>query len=221
VLAHVAEEPSLIAAFQADQDIHSATASQLFGVPIETVDRHQRGLAKTINFATVYGSTAFGISNRTEMTPDEARRFLDQYFETYPAIRDYIEQTTVLANKQGYVETLQGRKRFFRELQNEKLPFNQRQALERQAINAPIQGTAADIMKIAMINLPRKLAEEGYASRILLQVHDELVLEAPDAELDAVTQLVRSVMEEAYTLVVPLKVDVEIGPNWYDLTDVA
>ncbi len=221
VLAHVAEEPSLIAAFQADQDIHSATASQLFGVPIETVDRHQRGLAKTINFATVYGSTAFGISSRTEMTPDEARRFLDQYFETYPAIRDYIEETTVLANEQGYVETLQGRKRFFRELQNEKLPFNQRQALERQAINAPIQGTAADIMKIAMINLPRKLNEEGYASRILLQVHDELVLEAPDEELHAVTQLVRDVMEGAYTLVVPLKVDVEIGPNWYDLTDVA
>jgi DNA polymerase-1 len=219
VLAHVAEEPSLIAAFQADQDIHAATASRLFGVPIEEVDRHQRGMAKTINFATVYGSTAFGISSRTEMTPDEARRFLDQYFDTYPAIRHYIEETTVLANEQGYVETLLGRKRFFRELHNQRLPFNQRQALERQAINAPIQGTAADIMKIAMIDLSRKLVEGGHSSRILLQVHDELVLEAPEAELEVVVALVRNVMEEAYALVVPLKVDVEVGPNWYDLRD--
>ncbi|MCB0046729.1 MAG: DNA polymerase I [Caldilineaceae bacterium] len=220
VLAHVAKEPSLTAAFQADQDIHAATAGKLFGVPIEEVNKDQRGLAKTINFATVYGSSAFGISSRTEMTPDEARTFLDQYFATYPAIRDYIEETKRQANEEGCVSTLLGRKRYFPELQDEKTRFNVRQALERQAINAPIQGTAADIMKIAMTNLQRRLDEGGYRARMLLQVHDELVLEAPADELDDVAALVRTVMEEAFMLDVPLKVDVEVGPNWYDLEDI-
>jgi DNA polymerase-1 len=217
VLAHVAKEETLINAFRNDQDIHATTASKLFGVPIEQVTRDQRGLAKTINFATIYGSSAFGISNRTDMDPKEARRFMDQYFVTYPNIKEYIEKTTKLANEAGYVETLLGRKRFFPELQSGRLPFMQRAAIERAAINAPIQGAAADIMKIAMIRLHERLQTDGFEARMLLQVHDELVLEAPLEEKEALVPVICEVMENAYQLDVPLKVDVEVGPNWYDL----
>ncbi|MFZ4660531.1 MAG: DNA polymerase I [Caldilineaceae bacterium] len=217
VLAHVAKEETLINAFRNDQDIHATTASKLFGVPIEQVTRDQRGLAKTINFATIYGSSAFGISNRTDMDPKEARRFMDQYFVTYPNIKEYIEKTTKLANEAGYVETLLGRKRFFPELQSGRLPFMQRAAVERAAINAPIQGAAADIMKIAMIRLHERLQSGGFQARMLLQVHDELVLEAPLEEKEALVPVICEVMENAYELDVPLKVDVEVGPNWYDL----
>lgn len=217
VLAHVAKEETLINAFRNDQDIHATTASKLFGVPIEQVTRDQRTLAKTINFATIYGSSAFGISNRTDMDPKEARRFMDQYFVTYPNIKEYIEKTTKMANEAGYVETLLGRKRFFPELHSGRLPFMQRAAVERAAINAPIQGAAADIMKIAMIRLHERLRAGGFQARMLLQVHDELVLEAPVAEKEALVPLICEVMENAYQLDVPLKVDVEVGPNWYDL----
>lgn len=216
VLAHVAQEPGLLEAFGNDLDIHAATASKLFGVPLAEVDREQRGLAKTINFATIYGVSAFGLSSRSEMGPAEAQRFLDQYFATYPKVRTYIDETIRKATEEGYVETLLGRKRFFPELQA-KLPFTQRQALERAAINAPIQGTAADILKLAMIRLHRRLQEEGFQARMLLQVHDELVVEMPAAEKEAVTALVKEVMESAYKLDIPLKVDAEVGPNWYDM----
>ncbi|MCC6458657.1 MAG: DNA polymerase I [Caldilineaceae bacterium] len=216
ILAHVTGEPGLVEAFLANQDIHAATAARLFHVSIEQVDRAQRGLAKTINFATIYGVSEFGLSSRTEMSRHEARQFLDQYFVTYPKIRDYIATTIQQANEQGYVETLLGRKRFFPELQNARLPYNQRQAVERAAINAPIQGAAADIMKIAMIHLHDELLKGGYRSRMLLQVHDELVLEVPDEESAAMIDLTCHVMESAYTLNVPLKVDVEIGPDWYN-----
>ena len=217
VLAHIAGEEALIESFKADHDIHAATASRLFDVAIDQVDRQQRGVAKTINFATVYGSSAFGISSRTDMSPKEAERFLDQYFATYPKIKEYVATTTELAHNQGYVETLLGRKRFFPELSAGRLPHNQRLSVERAAVNAPIQGTAADIMKIAMIRLHERLVREELQTRMLLQVHDELVIEVPHEERDQVVHLVREVMEAAYQLVVPLKVDVEIGPNWYDL----
>src|SRR5690606_1288675 len=148
----------------------------------ESVDRSQRGLAKTINFATIYGVSEFGLSIRTEMTRQEARQFLEQYFVTYPRIRTYIADTLAQANDAGYVETLLGRKRFFPELLNPRLPFNQRQAVERAAINAPIQGTAADIMKIAMNRLYERLQQSDYHARVLLQVHDELMMEEPKAK---------------------------------------
>ena len=205
------------AAFQADQDIHAVTASKLFGVDIDKVDRAQRGLAKTINFATIYGVSAFGIVSRTELNMDEARKFLDQYFATYPKIQEYIDATLAKAKTDGYVETLLGRKRFFPELQEGRLPVNQRMAVERAAMNAPIQGTAADIMKMAMINLHRELKAGGYQARMLLQVHDELVLEVPPDERATVVNLVRETMESAYELSVPLKVDVEVGQNWYEM----
>jgi DNA polymerase I len=221
ILAHVVQEATLLAAFRADQDIHAATAARLFNVPIEEVTKDQRGLAKTINFATIYGSSAFGISIRTDMDTKEAGRFMEQYFRTYPQIKEYIGQTTAQLHSQGYVQTLFGRKRFFPELKDGRLPFNQRTALERAAINAPIQGTAADIMKIAMIRLHERLKTGGFQARMLLQVHDELVLEVPPDEQKAVTEVVCEVMCNAFPMDVPLKVDVEVGPNWYDLEPAA
>ncbi len=217
ILAHVAKEEAFIEAFRADADIHAATAARLFNVPLEQVTKAQRGLGKTINFATVYGSSAFGISSRTDLDAQQAREFLEQYFVTYPRIKSYLDATKAQALRDGCVMTLLGRKRFFPELSSPRVPMNQRMALERQAINAPIQGAAADIMKIAMIRLHAALREQNLKSRMLLQVHDELVLEVPLDERDRVVALVRDVMSSAYTLDVPLKVDVEVGPNWYDL----
>ena len=219
ILAHVAKEQALIDAFNADLDIHAATAARLFGIDLADVQSAQRGLAKTINFATIYGVSAFGLSSRTEMDPKQAQQFLDQYFETYPAIQDYIGDTLQFAREQGYVQTLLGRKRFFPELMNERLPYNQRQAVERAAINAPIQGTAADIMKMAMDQLYQRLQKSGLQARMLLQVHDELVLEIPPEEQETVVPLICDTMESAYKLNVPLKVDVEIGQNWYEMVD--
>ena len=218
VLAHMADEQLLIEAFLADHDIHAVTASKLFSVPIEEVTRTQRGLGKTINFATIYGVSEFGLSSRTELTREQARQFLEQYFQSYPRIRGFLDATLEQARAHGYVQTLLGRKRFFPELQSGRLPYNQRTAVERAAINAPIQGTAADIMKIAMIRLHERLCAGNYRTRLLLQVHDELVLETPPEEQTEIVALVRETMSTAYQLVVPLKVDVEVGPNWRDLT---
>jgi len=218
ILAHIAQEKPLLEAFRQDQDIHSVTASLLFHVPLDQVTYEQRGLGKTINFATIYGVSAFGLSSRTDMDPAEAQQFLDQYFETYPNVRRYIDHTILKAGEEGYVETLLGRRRNFNELQG-NLPFNQRQALERQAINAPIQGTAADITKLAMRNLHKRIRDERLKAKMLLQVHDELVLEVPHEELSVVAPLVRKEMESAFALDVPLRVDIEAGPNWYDMEE--
>ncbi len=216
ILAHIAEEEILLEAFRQDQDIHAVTASRLFDIPLDQVSYEERGLGKTINFATIYGVSAFGLSSRTDMDPTEAQQFLDQYFATYPNVRNYIDETIRTANEAGFVETLLGRRRIFTELQG-SLAFNQRQALERQAINAPIQGTAADITKLAMRNLHKRIQAESLKAKMLLQVHDELVLEVPHAELNVVAPLVRQEMESAFTLNVPLRVDIEAGPNWYDM----
>ncbi|MDE0197023.1 MAG: DNA polymerase I [Caldilineaceae bacterium] len=218
ILAHIAEEERLIEAFRQEQDIHAVTASLLFDVPLDQVTYDQRGLGKTINFATIYGVSAFGLSSRTDMDPAEAQQFLDQYFATYPNVRQYIDDTIRKAVEEGFVETLLGRRRIFHELQG-NLPFNQRQALERQAINAPIQGTAADITKLAMSNLHKCLHDQDLKAKMLLQVHDELVLEVPHEELNVVAPLVRREMESAFELNVPLRVDVEAGPNWYDMEE--
>jgi len=218
ILAHIAEEERLIEAFRQEQDIHAVTASLLFDVPLDQVTYDQRGLGKTINFATIYGVSAFGLSSRTDMDPTEAQQFLDQYFATYPNVRQYIDDTIRKAVEEGFVETLLGRRRIFLELQG-NLPFNQRQALERQAINAPIQGTAADITKLAMSNLHKCLHDQDLKAKMLLQVHDELVLEVPHEELNVVAPLVRREMESAFELNVPLRVDVEAGPNWYDMEE--
>ncbi len=225
VLAYITRDPSLVRAFQEGQDIHAATAAQLFGVPIAQVDTGQRRIAKSVVFGVIYGMSAFGLAQRTELSRTDAHALIDGLFARFPGIRTYISETIESGQANGYVSTIFGRRREMRDLQT-KGP--RRAAAEREAVNAPIQGTAADIMKIAMVNMLRALEEHGLRTRLLLQVHDELILEAPDAELDQAKDLVRRVMEHAYALKwadadgveqqVPLGVDVETGPNWEQMS---
>ncbi len=220
VLAHISQDEAMLAAFRAGVDIHKATAATIYGVPLEQVTSEQRSIAKMVNFATSYGVSAFGLAARTSLNRTEAQAFLDAYFKTYPGIRRYVDETIQKAKEQGYVETLLGRRRYFPILKNRSGSPADRQQAERAAINHPIQGTAADIIKIAMVRLHAALREQGLASRMLLQVHDELVLEVPDGELAAAATLVRAVMESAYTLDAGLTVDVEVGPNWFEMEKV-
>jgi DNA polymerase-1 len=208
----------MLAAFRAGEDIHRSTASKIYGIPLEKVTSNQRAIAKMVNFATSYGVSAFGLSSRTELNRTDAQAFLDTYFKTYPGIRRYVDETIRTARRQGYVETLLGRRRYFPVLvDGGRGGRNEQMAAERAAINHPIQGSAADIIKIAMVRLHRALREHGLASKMLLQVHDELVLEVPLNELAEVVPLVRSTMEGAYQLHAELKVEAEVGPNWYEM----
>ncbi len=218
VLAHISQDLGLLEAFRQSEDIHRTTAAAVYGVPLSEVTYDMRRVAKTANFAMIYGSSAFGLAQQTGLTRDEATQFMDAYFARFPRVRTYIENTKKQAVGQGYVETLLGRRRYFPELASgSRAGHGQRRAAERAAINAPIQGTAADIIKIAMIRLHQALQERNLGSRIILQVHDELVLEVPKKEVGAVHPLVVEIMEGAFDLDAPLKVDVEIGPNWLEM----
>jgi DNA polymerase I len=223
ILAHICGDEYLLAAFARDEDIHASAAAKVYGVPLSQVTKEQRSVAKMMNFATSYGVTAYGLAQRTGLSRGEADQFMQRYFAMYPGVKRYIEETKQLARDQGFVETLLGRRRFFPVLRTQATGQQAnaiRQAAERAAINHPIQGTAADIIKIAMSRLFRALNEGGYRSRLTLQVHDELVLEVPEAELPPVSRLVRETMEGAYDLKARLKVDVEAGPNWYEMEPV-
>ncbi len=220
ILAHISQDEAMLAAFRAGADIHRATAATIYNVPPEQVTPEQRSIAKMVNFATSYGVSAFGLASRTSLNRTEAQAFLDAYFKTYPGIRRYVDETIRTAREQGYVETLLGRRRYFPILKSRGGSQADRQQAERAAINHPIQGTAADIIKMAMIRLHAALAERGLQSRMLLQVHDELVLEVPDGELAEVAPLVREIMEGAYQLDAALKVDMEVGPNWFEMEKV-
>ena len=220
ILAHISEDPAMLAAFARGEDIHASTAAAIYGIPLAEVTPFQRRVAKMTNFAISYGVTGYGLSERTQLTPEEAEAFIQTYFKTYPKIKEYIDRTRQQAREQGYVETLLGRRRYFPELSTEaQIHRNVREAAYRMAINAPIQGTAADILKVAMNRLWRELKTQGLRSRMILQVHDELVLEVPEAELDAVVPLVIRIMEGAYSLKAPLKVDVQVGRNWLEMTE--
>jgi DNA polymerase-1 len=223
ILAHICEDEYMLAAFARDEDIHASAAAKVYGVPLNQVTKEQRSVAKMMNFATSYGVTAFGLAQRTGLSRGEADQFMQRYFAMYPGVKRYIDETKKLAREQGYVETLLGRRRFFPVLRTQATGLQAnaiRQAAERAAINHPIQGTAADIIKIAMAQLFRALNEGGYRSRLILQVHDELVLEVPEAELGALSRLVKETMEGAYELQAKLKVDLEAGPNWYEMEPV-
>jgi DNA polymerase-1 len=215
IMAHIAQDPGLLGAFELGQDIHAATAAAVLGVPLDNVTKNQRYVAKRVNFGLSYGQSAYGLAQQTGMTQQEAGQFIQTYFEKYPGVRRYIDQTKRQAARQGYVETLLGRRRYFPNLAKMRGP--ERGRAEREAINMPIQGTAADIIKIAMIRLHQLLRDRGLRARMLLQVHDELVLEAPDEEIDIVIPLVREVMCGAFELAAPLKVDVEVGQNWLEM----
>jgi len=224
ILAHICEDEYLLAAFARDEDIHASAAAKVYNIPLSQVTKEQRSVAKMMNFATSYGVTAYGLAQRTGLSRTEADQFMQRYFAMYPGVRRYIDETKKLAREQGYVETLLGRRRFFPVLRTQATGLQAnaiRQAAERAAINHPIQGTAADIIKIAMSRLFRALNSGGFRSRLTLQVHDELVLEVPEGELIPVSQLVKETMEGAYHLNARLKVDMEAGPNWYEMEPVS
>ncbi|HLZ71236.1 MAG TPA: DNA polymerase I [Dehalococcoidia bacterium] len=215
ILAHVTQEPRLLEAFRNDQDIHRATASDLFGVPIDAVAPDQRNLAKTVNFAVIYGLSAMGLSNRTEMSMAEARDFIGNYFDRYPGIKRYVDDTIAHTRQSGYAETLLGRRRYLRDINSSN--FNLRQQAERQAINHPIQGSNADIIKIAMNRIHAELRQSKLISRMILQVHDELICEGPPDELEAMRELLNRQMCGAMELSVPLKVEMKSGVNWGEM----
>ena len=212
ILAHVSGEESLRAAFRAGEDIHRRTASEVFGVSLEAVTPEQRDVAKTTNFSIIYGVTAFGLSRNLAMTTKEAQEFLTRFFERHPKVKAYLERTVAEGRERGFVQTLLGRRRYIPELKSGNP--NLRSFAERMATNAPVQGTAADLIKIAMVRMAKALGESGLRARMLLQVHDELLFELPEAELPRLEALARQVMESAMTLDVPLKVDIKTGADW-------
>jgi DNA polymerase-1 len=212
LLAHVADVPALREAFENGEDIHARTASEVFGVPMQDMDALTRRRAKAINFGIIYGISAFGLANQLGITPGEAKAYIDAYFQRYPGIRDYMERMKEEARMKGFVTTPFGRRIWIPGI-GVKNPA-QRAFAERQAINAPLQGGAADVIKRAMVRLPRALAEAGLRARLLLQVHDELLFEVPAGECDATAAVVKQTMERAASLRVPLVVETGAARSW-------
>jgi DNA polymerase-1 len=216
IVAYMSGDEAMLAAFRAEEDIHAATAAAIYNQPLDQVSKEQRRHAKAINFGLIYGMSAFGLSRTTDLTLAESEDFVKAYFLKFPGVKSYLDGMRQLAAQQGYVETLLGRRRYFPNLRGQSNQ-NLRNREEREAINAPIQGTAADIIKLAMIRLPGALAAEKLQTRLLLQVHDELVLECPRRELLDATRVVQQVMENAYPLSIPLLTEARWGENWGNL----
>ena len=214
LLAHMSGDKQLIEAFRENQDIHRSTASKVFHVPFDEVTDLQRRNAKAVNFGIVYGISAFGLSQDLDIGQKEAQGYIDSYFETYPKIKEFLDRTVAEAKEKGVTKTLYGRIRPIPELSSSN--YMQRQFGERVAMNAPIQGTAADIIKIAMIRVHDRLIRENYKSRLILQVHDELLIETAEEEKDAVIALLEQEMQSAADLSVELAVGTETGYDWYD-----
>ena len=214
IMAHASEDASLIEAFRSGMDFHTVTASRVFGVAPEAVSPAERAKIKAMNYGLAYGLSAFGLSNQLSISVEEAREQMHAYFERFGGIRDYLDGVVDDARQTGYTETTLGRRRYLPDLTSDNR--QRREMAERMALNAPIQGSAADIIKVAMLNVHRALGAEGLRSRMLLQVHDELVLELADGERDAVEALVRREMAAAATLSVPLEVSVGYGRSWDD-----
>ncbi|RTE55044.1 DNA polymerase I [Arenibacter aquaticus] len=214
VIAALSQETTMIEAFKNGEDIHASTASKVFNIPLEEVSREQRSNAKTVNFGIIYGVSAFGLSNQTDLSRAEAKELIDTYYKTYPKLRNYISEQIEFARENGYVQTVLGRRRYLKDINGSNAIV--RGAAERNAVNAPIQGSAADIIKIAMINIHQKLKEGNYKSKMLLQVHDELVFDVYKPELESLQTMIKSEMENAYKLEVPLDVEIGIGQNWLE-----
>ncbi len=214
-LAHLSQDPRLLDAFNHDVDIHAATAAQLFGVDTAQVTPDMRRLAKTVNFGVIYGMSEYGLEQATDLSREESGKFITAYFEKYSGVKQYLEATRQFARDKGYVQTLLGRRRSIPDINS---PNRQvREAAERMAINMPVQGTSADVIKVAMVHLYREMQRRRLQSKMLLQVHDELLLEVPEAEFAEMSRLVPEIMSTALKLSVPLKVDVKSGKNWGDL----
>lgn len=214
IIAALSEEETMINAFKKGEDIHASTASKVFNVPLAEVTREQRSNAKTVNFGIIYGVSAFGLSNQTNLSRGEAKELIDTYYATYPKLRNFISSQIDFARENGYVQTVLGRRRYLNDINSQNAVV--RGAAERNAVNAPIQGSAADIIKIAMINIHEKLEAGNYKTKMLLQVHDELVFDVFKPELETIKTLVKTEMENAYSLSVPLDVDLDMGDNWLD-----
>jgi len=215
VLAHISQDPELIATFLRDEDVHAATAARIFNVPQDKVTTEMRRVAKTVNFGVIYGMSGYGLEQATSFSHEEASQFIIAYFEKYPKVREYIENTKTQAREKGYVQTVMGRRRYIPEI---KSPNGQvRQSAERMAINMPVQGTSADIIKIAMVNLHREMEKHNLRSKMTLQVHDELLFEVPPEETDRMKELVSEIMPQALKLSVPLKIDIKVGKNWAEM----
>ena len=214
IIAALSEEDNMIAAFKEGADIHAATAAKVFNVPLESVSREQRSHAKTVNFGIIYGVSAFGLSNQTDLSRAESKALIDTYYESYPKLKAYMNSQVNFARENGYVETVLGRRRYLKDINANNAIV--RGAAERNAVNAPIQGSAADIIKLAMIAVQKALDDQKLRTKMLLQVHDELVFDVYKPELEQVKALVKSAMENAFTLTVPLDVELGVGENWLE-----
>ena len=212
VLAHMSNDPALIRTFQTEEDVHTRTASEIFGLSPEEVTPEMRRKAKAVNFGIIYGISAFGLAQDIGVSNAEAKRYIDDYFAQYPKVREFIDRTIRDAKTNGYVSTLFNRRRFIPELASSAVAV--RNFGERMAVNTPIQGTAADLIKLAMINIQKRLRRENLGSKMILQVHDELVFEVLDREIEPMKELVKEEMEGVLTLAVPIRVDMGVGKNW-------
>ncbi|HSB03438.1 MAG TPA: DNA polymerase, partial [Anaerolineales bacterium] len=219
IVAHMAQDEGMLAAFRAGEDIHATTAAAIYGVSPDKVTKAMRRHAKAINFGLIYGMSVFGLTRTTELTLSEAETFVKAYFEKFPGVKRYLDGIRKQAAQQGYVETLLGRRRYFPALQS-KGNVQVKNREEREAINAPVQGTAADIMKIAMLKVAPALKAAGLESKMLLQVHDELVLECPKKEVKEAARIVQEAMANAYPLSIPLSTEARYGVNWGEMNPI-
>ena len=214
IIASLANELNMINAFNNGEDIHSSTASKIFGMAVENISKEQRSQAKTVNFGIIYGVSAFGLSSQTSLTRKESKIIIDAYYESYPGLKSFINKQINFARENGYVETILGRRRYLKDINSRNSIV--RSASERNAINAPIQGSAADIIKLAMININKRLKNEKLQTKMMLQVHDELVFETPKKEIEKCVKIIRHEMENVFDLRVKLKVDINYGNNWLE-----
>jgi DNA polymerase-1 len=214
IIAALCGEENMIKAFQNKEDIHKSTAAKVFNVPLEEVTKEQRSHAKTVNFGIIYGVSAFGLSNQTNLSRKESADLIEAYYKTYPRLKSFIQEQVDFARENGYVETISGRRRYLKDINSANAIV--RGGAERNAVNAPIQGSAADIIKIAMINIHKKLTDENWQSKMLLQVHDELVFDVHHSELEKIQPMIKHEMENAFKMAVPLDVEIGLGKNWLE-----
>jgi DNA polymerase I len=214
IIAALSGEENMIKAFQNNEDIHKSTAAKVFNVPLEEVTKEQRSNAKTVNFGIIYGVSAFGLSNQTSLSRSESAELIDAYYKTYPKLKSYMSSQVDFARENGYVQTISGRRRYLRDINSANGVV--RSGAERNAVNAPIQGSAADIIKIAMINIHKKLTQENWKSKMLLQVHDELVFDVHNSEIETIQPVIKYEMEHAFSMAVPLEVEMGWGKNWLE-----
>ncbi|MCL9809293.1 DNA polymerase I [Flavobacterium luminosum] len=214
IIAALSGEENMIKAFKHHEDIHKSTAAKVFGVPLEEVTKEQRSHAKTVNFGIIYGVSAFGLSNQTSLSRKESAELIEAYYNTYPRLKSFIKEQVEFARQHGYVETISGRRRYLKDINSANAVV--RSGAERNAVNAPIQGSAADIIKIAMINIHKRLKAENYKSKMLLQVHDELVFDVHNSELEKIQPMIKNEMENAFKMAVPLEVEIGLGKDWLE-----